>query len=119
MKDRNLNLDSNELPLEIVLAKESISSLLDVLAGSPSPPDPHRSSSEDGITAENREYAAEWVRKFYPDLAVELPPPDPAAEARNQASVRAARGFWQRNQDQPAMLKKIVELNRANSGAVR
>jgi hypothetical protein len=119
VKDRKLNLESNELSLEIVLARVSISSLLDVLAQSSSPPDPHRSSSEDGITAQNREFAAEWVRRFYPELAVELPPPDPAAEARNQSSVRAARAFWQQNQEQPAVLKKIVELNRASSGAVR
>jgi hypothetical protein len=115
--DRSAGIESNTLAIDVEVTPESISRMLDVLAQSPPPRDPHRTSSADGMAVRNQQFAAGWVRRFYPELTVEIPPGDSAAESRNRASVQAARAFWRQNWNQPAMRKQIVELNRAVSSA--
>jgi hypothetical protein len=110
-------IESNTLPLHIVIAKESLPRLLDLAEKSTGPSDPNSMSSEDVTAVTIREFAARFIAEIHPEFELQVPSPDAQTEAQNQAAVARARAWWDRHQDSPETLAKLVELNRASSGA--
>ena len=93
-------LASNPLQLRIVFTPDSLSRLLDIAA-------------DTEATVDARQFAADWIRRFYGQITLHTQEPTAKQEAANQATIAKVRTWWQSNRQTREVQQKIIDINKA------
>jgi hypothetical protein len=98
--DDSETVASNSIELAIVFGPNSFANLLNIVP-------------DDDYSLDSRMFAVQWVGQLYAGFRVFLQEPTQAQQAENRSMIRDAQSWWQANQQNPEVLKKIAEINMA------